>query len=102
MTDEIHTADGRTVPVTDDPDAVSGYATGLTVSAKQTASFEDFNNTQPFGSIRVELRPALSLDADGAIDHLRERCTHLRRVVGWHVTNEVERYRESVMEDLRR
>lgn len=99
MTDAtLHTADGREIELTDDPDAIDAYATGLTVSFKQTASFIDYNSGVPFCSLRSEIRPALALNADGAIDALRDEAERMGRVVDYHVTQTVEGYREDVTE----
>lgn len=95
MTDTIHTANGETIPITDDIDAVDVYATGLTVSASQKVNLGNYENAEPYASIRAEVRPAVNLEAEDAITVLREHADRLRRVVGWHVTQEVERYRES-------
>lgn len=98
MPDVIHTADGREIPVTSDPTEVRAYATALTVSTKQTASFMEFNSKAPFASIKSEVRPAVDCRAEGAIDALRAECERLRRVVGHSVTAEVEAYREEIAE----
>lgn len=92
--DIIHTADGEEIPVTDDINQADVYATGLTVSASQKVNLGSYENAEPFASIRAEVRPAVALSDGGAIEHLRGRCDALRRVVGYHVTAEIERYRE--------
>lgn len=89
----IHTADGREIDATTDPEAVDTYATGLTVSLERTISTGDFESAKPFASIRAEVRPALSVDDNGNIDALREQAERLKRVVAWQVSAEEERFR---------
>lgn len=92
----ITTHDGREIDATSDPDATDAYATGLTVSHGRKISTADYENAEPFASIRAEVRPALAMDADGSIGALREQARRLKRVVAYHVAGEVERYREDV------
>lgn len=89
----IHTHDGRDIPITHDPAEAEVYATGLTVSLGRKIQTKKYESAEPFDSIRAEVRPALALSADGAIDTLRERAEHLNRVVAYRVGKEVERHR---------
>lgn len=92
----VTTHDGRELDVTDDPDDIDAYATGLTVSLQRKISTADYESATPFDSIRAEVRPALALNADGAIDALREEAERMNRVVAYRVGQEVNRYRNDI------
>lgn len=97
----LTTHDGRQIELTDDPDDIDAYATGLTVSLGRKMQPKKYESADPFCSIRAEVRPALAVTDGAAVDALRERAERLRRVVSYDVGTQVKRYREDVNGDQR-
>lgn len=81
--DTITTADGRDIPITGDAAEADAYATALTVNYSGKVNLGNYENAEPFASVRAELRPAVRVE--GNVEGLQRHAGNLHRVVDHHV-----------------
>lgn len=91
MSDTVTLPDGTELNVVDAERDSSVIVVGATVSGSQKENLGNYENVEPYASVRAEFRPAIEVNTPDAEDGVRSKLAVLRRVVDDHLQQSIDR-----------